>query len=358
MRKASVHFKPVKSTSEQHNYRRKEYDYVVTSRSKDNESWSEMSVRKKRVEIEKKYKDSVGQKMQERAIPIREGVIVLQKHHTLEDVAKVADKIEEELGIHCFQIHIHHDEGKLVEIDEKDRFDENGKKRKREIFLDENGQPLINYHGHMLFDWTDQKGKSVKFQKQHMSRMQDIVSEELKMERGVAATESKRRHLDPIEYKARKQLEEIELTIEKKEKLLKSLLNESDHSDEEIKKNNMIPTNALGVVNKPKVERNMKILIETINKLNYEKEKKEDRIKLIRDIENKAAKQKLDNLRVELEKSRKELVVNKKIVRSFVNARKGDMDAVKHAERVCKFYEQFDLEQQQKKDKEKGRGKA
>jgi len=356
MRKASVHFKPVKSTSEQHNYRRKEYDYVVTSRSKDNESWSEMTVRKKRLEIEKKYKDSVGQKMQERAIPIREGVIVLQKHHTLEDVAKVSDKIEEELGIHCFQIHIHHDEGRLVKIDEDDRFDENGIKRKREIFLDENGEPVINYHGHMLFDWTDPKGKSVKFQKQHMSRMQDIVSEELKMERGVPATESKRRHLDPIQYKATKDLQEIELTIEKSNQLLKVLQQESDHSDQVIKKNNMMPTNALGVVNKQQVEQHMKSLIDIINRMGKEQRAKEAAAKKIHEGDIKRAQRKYSKLQESFDKKQVSLDNNLKAVRAFVEARKGDPEAIKHANYVCDQYAKFDLKKEQKKDKGKDFG--
>lgn len=343
MRKASVHFKPVKGTSEQHNNREKDYDYIDSSRTKDNKSWSEISIVDKRIEIEKRYKESVGQKMQAKSVPIREGVIVLQEHHTIDDVAKVTNSIAKEFGIHCFQIHIHRDEGKM-------------NKETGRVELNENGTPKINYHGHVLFDWTNEKGKSVKLQKQDLSRIQDIVSEELQMERGVPATESKRRHLDPIQYKATMDLQKIGLTIAKSNEFLKVLQEESDHSDQVIKDNNMIPTNALGVVNKLQVKEHMKNLIEMVNRISQQQKGKEERAKKRHDMEISSLQRKYDKLQAAFKKTQTDLSNNLKAVKAFVSARKGDPEAIKHADYVCDQYAKFDLEKQKQQQRKRDKG--
>ena len=55
-----------------------------------------------------------------------------------------------------------------------------------------------NYHAHMVFDWTQEDGRSIKLNKQDMVQMQTILAECLGMERGVS---SDAKHLSAIQYK-------------------------------------------------------------------------------------------------------------------------------------------------------------
>ena len=66
-----------------------------------------------------------------------------------------------------------------------------------------------NLHAHVVFDWTQPNGKSVRLSRDDMAELQTIASETLGMERGVS---SDRRHLSAVQYKterAREQLQEL-----------------------------------------------------------------------------------------------------------------------------------------------------
>jgi hypothetical protein len=217
MAKASIHIEPIKSSSEIHNKRLKEFDYVRKDLSEKNESWEERSISEVRKEIEEKYLRNVGQKMQKKATPIREGVVLLKPEHTMEDLFRLKEKLYEKLGIKTFQMYIHKDEGHW----------------KSEEKLKQHWAP--NLHAHMIFDWTDEKGKSLKLDRKQMSLIQDIISETLEMERGQRATVTGRKHLNPLEYKAKVMLDKI-IEIEKKEKDLKKQLEDTQSEKEILKK--------------------------------------------------------------------------------------------------------------------------
>lgn len=180
--KSSIHFRPVKSGSEEHNMRTTNLDYIYEDLTVNNDSWQSHSIQEMESEAKKYCKKISGRKLQKNAIPIREAVVNLHDHHSVHDLKKLANEIQKQIGISCFQIHIHRDEGK-----EKDK---------------------INYHAHMLFRWQDMKtGKMPKINRTDLSRVQDIVAESLNMERGELRENSNRKRLEAIEYK--RQQEEI-----------------------------------------------------------------------------------------------------------------------------------------------------
>lgn len=216
MAKASIHIEPIKSSSEIHNKRLKEFDYIREDLSEKNEKWEERSISEVRREVEEKYLRNVGQKMQKKATPIREGVVLLKPEHTMADLFRLKEKLYQKLGIKTFQMYIHKDEGHW-KSEEKLK------------------QWVPNLHAHMIFDWTDDKGKSLKLDRKQMSLIQDIVSETLDMERGQRATVTGRKHLNPLEYKAKVMLDKI-IEIEKKEKDLKKQLEDTQSEKEILKK--------------------------------------------------------------------------------------------------------------------------
>lgn len=175
-------------SSERHNERRKELNYVRTDLTEKNESWRafDLSLSMHLERIKQLVKEKTGRAMQKKATPIREGVIVISPDTTMSELKDFARACQERWGIHPLQIHIHRDEGHY-KVDE--------------------WKP--NLHAHIVFDWVDyMTGKSIKMTKGDMSEMQTLLSEKIGMERG---KESDRQHLSAMEWKAR----EIEKDIRK-----------------------------------------------------------------------------------------------------------------------------------------------
>ncbi|KAA3824695.1 hypothetical protein F3F35_31560 [Bacteroides ovatus] len=135
----SIHVQAVKPGSEIHNFREKELDYVRPELSHLNESWVGDSISHRLESAKQRYFDTVGQKMQTKAAPIREGVIVIKQETTMQELQQFAAVCKERFGIEAFQIHIHKDEGYM-----------NAK------------QWTPNLHAHVVFDWTQPNGKSVR----------------------------------------------------------------------------------------------------------------------------------------------------------------------------------------------------
>ena len=186
----SIHVQAVKPGSEIHNFREKELDYVRPELSHLNESWVGDSISHRLESAKQRYFDTVGQKMQTKAAPIREGVIVIKQETTMQELQQFAAVCKERFGIEAFQIHIHKDEGYM-----------NAK------------QWTPNLHAHVVFDWTQPNGKSVRLSRDDMAELQTIASEALGMERGVS---SDRKHLSAMQYKtecAKEQLQELGLTL-------------------------------------------------------------------------------------------------------------------------------------------------
>ena len=158
-KQTSINVQPVKGgSSEEHNKRKKKLDYVRKDLSHLNEYW-ECDTGQPPCQHQSPVPIQDRQKMQAKATPIREGVVVIQESTTMADLHRLADAYRDRLGIEVFQIAIHRDEGYQKSKDWKP-----------------------NLHAHLVFDWTDHStGKSVKLNRQKMAEMQTITAEVLGM---------------------------------------------------------------------------------------------------------------------------------------------------------------------------------
>lgn len=177
MAQTSIHFQAVKGGSEEHNKRTKKLDYVHHELSSQNDYWESDTQEARLAFVTANAKAKTGRKMQAKATPIREAVVVISQETTMDDLKKLAKRFNDRFGIDVFQIAIHKDEGY--------RKGKDGLK--------------INLHAHLVADWTDhQSGKSLKLNRNDMSEMQTICAEVLDMERGKS---SEKQHLSAIQYK-------------------------------------------------------------------------------------------------------------------------------------------------------------
>lgn len=187
MTKSSIHIVPIKGGSESHNQRLKSLPYVREDLSHLNSSFQFQSISVTKAEIIKRYQEQVGQKMQAKATPIREGVLLIEQHHTAEDLKCVAMAIEQRFGIRSIQGYCHKDEGHYDKI---------------------TGEWKPNYHAHLVFDWTHRdNGKSIKLNREDMTELQTIVAKELGMERGQS---SSIKHLNALQFKTQEEIKDFE----------------------------------------------------------------------------------------------------------------------------------------------------
>lgn len=178
MASSSINVQGVKGGSQQHNEREKDLDYVKKELSHLNNSYKVCTVAEAKAATEKIYVEKVGQKLQEKTALVREGVLLVEDRHTIEDLKKLGSKLEAAFGIKTLQIYIHKDEGH-----QKD------------------GEWKPNLHAHMVFDWQNKEtGRSIKLNRQQMSQMQTITAESLDMERGIP---SDVKHLNSVQYKVK-----------------------------------------------------------------------------------------------------------------------------------------------------------
>lgn len=177
MAQTSIHFQAVKGGSEEHNKRTKKLDYVHHELSSQNDYWQSDTQEARLAFVTQNAKAKTGRKMQAKATPIREAVVVIEDTTTMDDLKKLAKRFNDRFGIDVFQIAIHKDEGY--------RKGKDGLK--------------LNLHAHLVADWTDhESGKSLKLNRNDMAEMQTICAEVLGMERGKS---SEKQHLSAIQYK-------------------------------------------------------------------------------------------------------------------------------------------------------------
>lgn len=187
-----INIKAVTPSSEAHNNRAKDYDHVEPEQGQ-NEHWESKSIAMMQSEVAHYCKHTSGRKLQKNATPIREGVVLLNPNHTMDDLKKLADDIEAKFKVKCFQIHIHRDEGHFKNKTKKEGW-------------------TPNLHAHMVFRWQDMEtGKVMRHNKAAMSQLQTLVAASLEMDRGELKTNSNRKRLEPIEYKAKQ--EEIRMSL-------------------------------------------------------------------------------------------------------------------------------------------------
>lgn len=196
MAQTSIHLRPCKQSSEIHNKREKELDYVRTDLSHNNEWWSTVySLGELRSEISAMVKEKTGRKMQAKAEPLREGVVVIQEDTTLEQLQELGRRFQERFGVTPVQIAIHRDEGH---------------------WKGEEWKP--NLHAHIVFDWYNHTtGKSIKTSKLDAVEMQTITAEVLGMERGVS---SEKKHLEAARYKAQARQKELEALQKERDEVM------------------------------------------------------------------------------------------------------------------------------------------
>lgn len=211
MAKTSVHFQPCKEISEIHNYRKKKLDYVRTQVTNKNENWmwdSSKSLADRREEIRKLVKEKTGRKMQSKAVPLHEAVVVIDNRTTMDDLKKLGKIYQQRFGIECIHISIHRDEGHWIYRNGEDAgLKPTDNPTQKQIIEGIKWKP--NLHAHMVFDWYNHdNGKSWKTSKQDARDMQTIAAEVLSMGRG---QESTKKHLDGLSYKIAQKIEETEV---------------------------------------------------------------------------------------------------------------------------------------------------
>lgn len=219
-----MHQQPCKiHSSERHNTRVQELDYIFPELTHNNESFYFDS--RKLIEIysecKELYEEKVKRKFQEKTAPIREAVVLIDENTSLEDVKMLAEELGELFKWKPLQIHIHRDEG------HKKSHDNKGGKNVAEL----------NLHAHIVFDTQNKMtGKMNNSGKDKLSSAQDICARVLRMERGKPST---KKHLDALNFKIKKQEEQlqgllldIENLLSKNEKLRQE--NEYMKKNEEI----------------------------------------------------------------------------------------------------------------------------
>lgn len=240
MAKTSVHFQPCKEISEIHNYRKKKLDYVRTQVTNKNENWmwdSSKSLADRREEIRKLVKEKTGRKMQSKAVPLHEAVVVIDYKTTMDDLKKLGKIYQQRFGIECIHISIHRDEGHWINRNGEDvGLKPTDNPTQKQIIEGVKWKP--NLHAHMVFDWYNHdNGKSWKTSKQDARDMQTIAAEVLSMGRG---QESTKQHLDGLSYKLAQKIEETEVqyiyikNLQMKANLLREQIGDNQEKLDEI----------------------------------------------------------------------------------------------------------------------------
>ena len=193
MAKSSINFQKSKGHSYDHNFRKDEPNYLLKPADRlENFYWqNEKSAR----EIFDEKLKSYGTKKGKRPTFENshwEAVLNLNKNHTLEDVQKLVEYIEQKFNITCATIAVHRDEGHY-----------------------KNDKPQHNFHAHITFVTVkdgQQNWRKEKIKPADLRELQTAVAEMLQMERGQENSEAER--LSHKQYKkAAQQKEQLEREI-------------------------------------------------------------------------------------------------------------------------------------------------
>ena len=193
MAKSSINFQKSKGHSYDHNFRKDEPNYLLKPADRlENFYWQNQ---KSAREIFDEELNSYGTKKGKRPTFENshwEAVLNLNKNHTLEDVQKLAEYIEQKFNITCATIAVHRDEGHY-----------------------KNDKPQHNFHAHITFVTVkdgQQNWRKEKIKPADLRELQTAVAEMLQMERGQENSEAER--LSHKQYKkAAQQKEQLEKEI-------------------------------------------------------------------------------------------------------------------------------------------------
>lgn len=209
--KACINFATSKQYIFYHNSR-EEQKYEAKYTFKEFQKWNEYSCSASQANLKfqelydeayDNYFARTKQKIQTKNLRIS-AVVNINENHSLQDLQRLADKIEQKYGIQPIQIAIHRDEGHyLKDID-------------GEYLKDENGDFIFdpNLHAHIEFFTLDKQGinryKS-KDRYKMFKELQTLVANELGMERGkdyASLKEKPPQHLNRQEYAKNKAIAE------------------------------------------------------------------------------------------------------------------------------------------------------
>ena len=299
--KASIHIKPCNiAQSEAHNRRDNDYlkaldpkkIYIRTDLTHKNESYVSPIMNGKTLQeyyVSEKavVKELTGRAMQEKDVeytdkngkkrvrhgssPLREGVVIVKENTTMDDLMKFSDAVQERWGIRAIQIHIHRDEGHYEDSEEKTGW-----------------KP--NYHAHIVWDWINPfTGKSYKLSKTDMSKMQDLLAEILKMQRGQKKSETGLEHLERNEFIQKKQEAKNQALKEETDKLadtLNSICKAMDIKEEEFYVHELA-TDPLVNEARETIKKELDIPIPMLGKDEWKAERKKAVKKILTDLQTK-----------------------------------------------------------------------
>lgn len=132
-----------------------------------------------------KYQERTGQKLQAKIFSV-EAAINLEAHHTLKDVEKINEYLEQKHGLRAVQSSIHRDEG----------------------HINDEGKPEYNLHAHVVYCNLDKDGKTILkgLEKDDLRELQTFVAKTLQMQRGQSAEITNAKHKSPQEFRYEKTL--------------------------------------------------------------------------------------------------------------------------------------------------------
>ena len=232
MKMTAAHMEACKTgSSEVHNKREKELDYARQDLSHLNESEIIETISDRLSFVKKTYKEVTGQKLQSSAAPIQEVVLVVDETTTMGQVKEFGRLCQEHLGMTPFQYFIHRDEGHYEDPQEKTGWKPN---YHAHIVFDttcyehkmvkrakkNNGKNVKDEDGNLVFIEVDGYGKTIKFQKQDLSLMQDLAALATGLERGIPST---KKHLSALQFKCVQLLEELKRNLSKVEEAKQEL---------------------------------------------------------------------------------------------------------------------------------------
>ena len=193
MAKSSINFQKSSGHSYDHNFRKDEPNYLLKAVLRlENFYWQNERTAREIFNDELKEYGAKKGKRPRFENSHWEAVLNLNKNHTLEDVQKVAEYIEQKFNITCATIAVHRDEGHY-----------------------KNDKPQYNFHAHITFVTVkdgQQNWRKEKIKPADLRELQTAVAEILQMERGQENSEAER--LSHRQYKkAAQQKEQLEAEI-------------------------------------------------------------------------------------------------------------------------------------------------
>ncbi|MGN0915247.1 MAG: hypothetical protein ACI4NE_02685 [Succinivibrio sp.] len=212
---SSINLEPSKENNTVHNTRTVAPSYLLKEKSlgvefdHDHEKAEQLYLSLLR-EAVTNYTARTGQKIQAKKLKWS-AVVNIKETTTMEELKNLAKRLYQEYGWQCYQIAIHRDEG------HKDKM---------------TGEIIYNLHAHLEFLMLNKEGlycfKKGEWGKRKMSKLQDLVAEQLQMKRGVSALVSGKKRLNHYQYKQQMKAVEEALTLKKNEDLqqITSLNNE------------------------------------------------------------------------------------------------------------------------------------